>query len=83
MGAEGKKMDYTLIGDNVNLGARVEAMTRDFDAHIIITEFTYNKIMSGLKIGDNSHISGLVFKELGSVKAKGKERSVSIFKVEA
>ena len=41
MGAEGKKMDYTVIGDNVNLAARVESLTRQYNAQILITESTY------------------------------------------
>ena len=44
MGAEGKKMDYTVIGDNVNLGARLEGLTRQYNNHIIISEFTYEKV---------------------------------------
>ncbi|MBI3608631.1 MAG: adenylate/guanylate cyclase domain-containing protein [Nitrospirae bacterium] len=44
MGAEGKKMDYTLIGDNVNLGARVESLTRQHNAGILITDSTYRAI---------------------------------------
>jgi adenylate cyclase len=44
MGAEGKKMDYTVIGDNVNLGARVESLTRHYNASILITESTYQEV---------------------------------------
>jgi len=44
IGAEGKKMDYTVIGDHVNLGSRVEGITRKHNVHILITEFTMNKI---------------------------------------
>lgn len=44
MGAEGKKMDYTVIGDNVNLGARVESLTRKYNAPILITESTYEEV---------------------------------------
>ena len=40
IGAAGKKMDYTVIGDNVNLAARVEKLTRTYNAKIIVTEFT-------------------------------------------
>ena len=41
MGAEGKKMDYTVIGDNVNLAARLESLTRQYNAFILIAESTY------------------------------------------
>jgi adenylate cyclase len=68
MGAEGKKMDYTVIGDNVNLAARVEGLTRQYNNHIIITEFTYNKVKDIVNVN-----------ELGSVTVKGKQHPVVIY----
>jgi len=68
MGAEGKKMDYTVIGDNVNLGARLEGLTRKYNNHIIISEFTYAKVKSLVQVN-----------ELGSVTVKGKEQPVVIY----
>ncbi len=68
MGAEGKKMDYTVIGDHVNLGARVESLTRQYNNHIIITEFTYEKVKDIVEVN-----------KLGSVTVKGKERPVVIY----
>jgi len=68
MGAEGKKMDYTVIGDHVNLGARLEGLTRKYNNHIIISEFTYEKVKNIVKVN-----------ELGSVTVKGKEQPVVIY----
>jgi adenylate cyclase len=68
MGAEGKKMDYTVIGDNVNLGARLESLTRKYNNHIIISEYTYGKVKDMVKVN-----------ELGSVTVKGKELPVVIY----
>ncbi len=68
MGAEGKKMDYTVIGDNVNLGARLESLTRQYNNHIIISEFTYNKVKDII-----------VVNELGAVTVKGKQQPVVIY----
>jgi adenylate cyclase len=68
MGAEGKKMDFTVIGDNVNLGARLESLTRKYNNHIIISEFTYAKVKDIVKMN-----------ELGSVTVKGKETPVVIY----
>jgi adenylate cyclase len=68
MGAEGKKMDYTVIGDNVNLGARLEGLTRKYNNHIIISEYTYEKV---------KHI--VQAKELDSVTVKGKEKPVVVY----
>ena len=62
--------DYTVIGDEVNLGARVEQLTRLHKCDIIVTEATYK------------HIQDLVeAKELGVEKVKGKEKGVRIYEV--
>ncbi|UCG78261.1 MAG: adenylate/guanylate cyclase domain-containing protein [Nitrospirota bacterium] len=78
IGAADKKMDYTAIGDHVNLGARVEALTRDYDTRILITEHTYNKISDSTKFDQFGHIELI---EGESVKVKGKETAVKIYKV--
>jgi len=68
MGAEGKKMDYTAIGDNVNLGARLEGLTRQYNNHIIISEYTYSKVEGKVTA-----------KELGAVTVKGKQFPVVVY----
>lgn len=76
MGAEGKKMDYTVIGDTVNLGARVEALTRPLEADILITEYTYNKVKNSLK-----DLEDIEVVECEPQKVKGKKEPIRIFKV--
>ncbi len=76
MGAEGKKMDYTVIGDTVNLGARVEALTRPMDADILITEFTYWHVENYLKNRKDIEIV-----ECEPQKVKGKAEPIRIFKI--
>lgn len=78
IGAEGKKMDYTLIGDHVNLAARVEKLTRQYDTRILITEFTYKMIDELLLKGGIGHA---VMKEMADVKVRGKEHSVKIYEI--
>ncbi len=68
IGAPGKKMDYTVIGDNVNLGARLESLTRQYNNHIIISEYTYSKVKDIVTVN-----------ELGSVTVKGKQQPVVIY----
>jgi adenylate cyclase len=75
IGAPGKKMDYTAIGDHVNLAARVEKLTRQYGSRILITENTFAHIEPLIQKGAFGHIE---IKELGSVKVKGKENEVKI-----
>ena len=57
IGAEGKKMDYTVIGDHVNLCERTEQLTRKYNARIVITEFTLNKIRPLISARQFGHMS--------------------------
>jgi adenylate cyclase len=80
IGAEGKKMDYTVIGDNVNLGARVEGLTRKYDSDIIITESTLDKLR-GLIAEDKSW--KIKVEGLDRVAVKGKAEPVAIYALSA
>jgi adenylate cyclase len=78
IGTEGKKMDYTVIGDNVNLGARVEGLTRKYSANIIITETTLNKIRTPIMEGKFGHVK---VGGLDIVAVKGKAEPIRIYEL--
>lgn len=78
IGAAGKKMDYTIIGDHVNLAARVEKLTRNYNAKIIVTEFTTKYLDTSIGKGLIGHYQ---LSECDIVKVKGKEKEVKIFEL--
>jgi len=78
IGAPGKKMDYTVIGDHVNLAARVEKLTRQYGTRILITENTFEYVEPVIKKGLFGHLE---LRELASAKVKGKEKEVKIFEL--
>ncbi len=80
IGAQGKKMDYTAIGDHVNLAARVEKLTRQYGTRILLTENTREHIVEVVGRGRLGHVE---LKELASVKVKGKEKEAKIFGLRA
>jgi adenylate cyclase len=66
MGAE-TRLDYSVVGDAVNLGARLEAQTRAEDTPIIVSEYTYLQC------------SDIAFSSIGEVTVKGKEEPVRMY----
>lgn len=69
VGAE-RRLEYTLIGDTVNLSARLESTTKELGASILISEST-----AGLLNEDYEVLP------LGEVKVKGKTVNTTVFTV--
>jgi adenylate cyclase len=63
-------MSYTVIGDTVNLGARLESLNKDYGSRIIISEATREALKERYDI-----------RPLGEVVVKGKSRPVTIYEV--
>lgn len=55
-----QRVNYTVIGDVVNATARLEAMCKNYDDHILISKQTYDKISHQLQCEfiDNVHVKG-------------------------
>jgi len=64
------RMDYTVIGDNVNLASRLEGANKALGTHIIISRSTYE--------GAKGHIT---VRGLGEIRVKGKENPVPIYEL--
>lgn len=87
IGAEGKKMDYTMIGDHVNLAARAEGLTRKFNVPVVITEYTAGRLKAildkprGTAAGSalRQSMGRVNLQRLSTVKVKGKALPVAIY----
>ena len=64
------RMDYTLMGDNVNLGARLEGTNKVYGTGIIISEYTYNDVKDYV-----------IARELDLIRVKGKAQPVKIYEL--
>ena len=78
IGLVGKKMDYTAIGNHVNIAARVEKLTREYQSRILITDGTYNEVSALIESGK---IPNVEVRELDAVKVKGKDELVKIIAI--
>ncbi len=70
-----KRLDYTAIGDNVNLTSRIESLTKFYQCEILISESTFSAIHQSKEIDD------LIIREIDTVQVKGKSTSVQLYQV--
>jgi adenylate cyclase len=66
----GKKLDFTVIGDGVNLAARLESANKEYHSHIIVSASTL------AELGESAQV-----RPLGSIVVKGKTVGVEIYEL--
>jgi adenylate cyclase len=61
------RMAYTAMGDAVNLGSRLESITKQYGVAIIVSEFT------------KAAVPDYLYRELDKIRVKGKDEPVTIY----
>src|ERR1043165_1396234 len=63
-----RRLDYTVIGDTVNLASRLEGATKQYGAHVVLSEMTVRDLKRPA-----------ILRELDLMRVKGKERTVAVY----
>ena len=66
-----KRMEYTAIGDTVNLASRLESATKDLGVPILISEYTYNAVRGSFQM-----------RQMGPVQVRGRTEPVLTYALE-
>ena len=62
-----RRLNYTAIGDGVNLAARIEKLTREYDVRTIVSA------------GTQAEAPGFLFREIDRVRVRGRDEPVRVY----
>jgi len=70
IGVEGRKMEFTALGDNVNLASRLEGVNKFYGTHICVSEEVYTETKQDFE-----------YRFLDRIRVKGKKKILNIYEL--
>ncbi|HOX23305.1 MAG TPA: adenylate/guanylate cyclase domain-containing protein, partial [Elusimicrobiales bacterium] len=67
------RLEYTFIGDTVNIASRLESKTKDFNTDVLVTR--------NVKTLCDGQVEDVVFESVGTVSLKGKAEPLELYKI--